>query len=281
MGMGTATRLDVLTCARCGQQRPVGEFERRYVDKGCRVTCGTCRGLRRERQRVREAAAQAAAAEEQERWERWKREWEERERAREERERPYRARAAALGFDEREQGLVCGIHEMIRDRGVSWAETKRRFIALTPPYVRERGSRRYEVARSIRHAIYAAQEGCCAYCGRQIDVQGAPGTVACPCENCRHRRGDTAPSAMFFHCRRGELDHRTPRCRGGGDERANLWYACTECNQRKHTRTAEEFARYPDDPVTQIGVSLAGIAGALELEARGYAFDDAAGVGCA
>jgi 5-methylcytosine-specific restriction endonuclease McrA len=36
-------------------------------------------------------------------------------------------------------------------------------------------------------------------------------------------------------------DHRLPLARGGTDHWWNLHRACTNCNQRKHTMTHEEF----------------------------------------
>ena len=41
-----------------------------------------------------------------------------------------------------------------------------------------------------------------------------------------------------------DLDHKTPISRGGTNDPDNLCWACSRCNRRKHTRTAEEFARW-------------------------------------
>jgi 5-methylcytosine-specific restriction endonuclease McrA len=38
-----------------------------------------------------------------------------------------------------------------------------------------------------------------------------------------------------------ELEHQTPLSRGGKTVRDNLCMACSPCNRRKHTKTAEEF----------------------------------------
>lgn len=38
-----------------------------------------------------------------------------------------------------------------------------------------------------------------------------------------------------------QADHRTPLCRGGGNSIDDILPACARCNQRKGTRTEEEF----------------------------------------
>lgn len=40
-----------------------------------------------------------------------------------------------------------------------------------------------------------------------------------------------------------EVEHRVPRCRGGGDEPANVAWACQPCNRRKHKMTEDEFRK--------------------------------------
>ena len=42
-----------------------------------------------------------------------------------------------------------------------------------------------------------------------------------------------------------EIEHLTPRSRGGSDRVSNLTLACTPCNQKKGNRTAAEFG-YPE-----------------------------------
>ena len=42
-----------------------------------------------------------------------------------------------------------------------------------------------------------------------------------------------------------EVEHIIPRARGGSDRISNLAIACTKCNQKKGTKTAEEFG-YPE-----------------------------------
>lgn len=53
------------------------------------------------------------------------------------------------------------------------------------------------------------------------------------CAYCETLQGDA------FH-----VDHMIPLSRGGSDSWDNLALACAECNQSKHTRTAEEFMRF-------------------------------------
>lgn len=38
-----------------------------------------------------------------------------------------------------------------------------------------------------------------------------------------------------------DIEHKTPRCRGGGDNLENLCLSCKDCNSKKHTRTSEEY----------------------------------------
>lgn len=75
------------------------------------------------------------------------------------------------------------------------------------------------------------QEGRCFYCNVEV------------------HRGRTRDYPAH---QRGEIEHKTPRLRGGTDDRENLVLACCRCNGRKGVMTAEEFFRVR----------------ALELEAR-------------
>lgn len=56
----------------------------------------------------------------------------------------------------------------------------------------------------------AAQGDCCAYCG--VDLSGS-----------------------------GHIEHMTPLSRGGSNSIGNIVWSCSTCNQRKNTKTAEEF----------------------------------------
>ena len=40
------------------------------------------------------------------------------------------------------------------------------------------------------------------------------------------------------------LEHKTPLSRGGTNEYCNLAIACRKCNEKKHTRTYEEYMQY-------------------------------------
>jgi 5-methylcytosine-specific restriction endonuclease McrA len=62
------------------------------------------------------------------------------------------------------------------------------------------------------------QGGCCYYCNDPISTTKAPD-----------------------HPQRATLDHRMPRCAGGGNDRANLVAACRTCNGLKGDMPASIF----------------------------------------
>ncbi len=96
-----------LLCAKCGQTRPVAAFDQRFIGKGTRLTCASCRGVADEGHKWQGAWAQRREAEAQQREaERaraqrnaeWEHAWQVREHARQERETPEdRARYARQG----------------------------------------------------------------------------------------------------------------------------------------------------------------------------------------
>ena len=59
-------------------------------------------------------------------------------------------------------------------------------------------------------------------------------------ETCRHC-GITLPLAFF------QKDHKTPISRGGEDTKENLQLLCMPCNQRKNTKTMEEFVLFEEN----------------------------------
>jgi CRISPR/Cas system Type II protein with McrA/HNH and RuvC-like nuclease domain len=62
-----------------------------------------------------------------------------------------------------------------------------------------------------RVRLYEEQNGLCFYCGRKTEFR-------------------------FF-----TVDHKHPRCRGGGNRPKNTVGACTTCNNAKSAMTVEEF----------------------------------------
>jgi hypothetical protein len=76
--------------------------------------------------------------------------------------------------------------------------------------------------------VYSRSDGFCAYCSKELDFNLL-----------------SKPSGP-------NIDHRIPVSRGGDDRLENLALACRTCNYRKGGRTAEEFARYPDDPISAL-----------------------------
>jgi len=66
----------------------------------------------------------------------------------------------------------------------------------------------------------------------------------------RWRKMILAEDPLCFYCQaRGRIvasttvDHKTPKARGGTDDRDNLCGACFTCNSAKRDRTAAEFLR--------------------------------------
>ena len=100
----------------------------------------------------------------------------------------------------------------------------RRVAAGFPTRQPEQRERRPATTREDRAAvterIWAKSPGACWYCDRCIERR-------------RHGRRHGARS--------WEIEHKTPRSRGGGDELSNLVPACSPCNIAKRTRTAAEY----------------------------------------
>lgn len=114
------------------------------------------------------------------------------------------------------------IRERIRRRliGERW---HRRLLAEAGYVVfasraRERRRRKYRTSRDWHTSddiqrLYDEQRGRCFYCGRELSE-------------------------------RFQLDHKTPKSRGGSDSPENLCCACNRCSRLKHHETAEEFMDY-------------------------------------
>jgi 5-methylcytosine-specific restriction endonuclease McrA len=112
----------------------------------------------------------------------------------------------------------------------SWEEHKQQFYQLQPAYIGR--VRRTSLSQRTKDEVYSRSDGWCAYCSKELDFDllSKPG----------------GPN----------IDHRIPVSRGRDDRLENLALACRTCNYRKGVRTAEEFARYPDDPITALALVL-------------------------
>jgi hypothetical protein len=82
-------------------------------------------------------------------------------------------------------------------------------------------------ARIVQEAFAECSHVCCEYCDREVRLDLPP----------------TAPA-------RATADHRTPRCRGGRNVRANIAIACAGCNHAKGPLTEQEFLSCRHDPKT-------------------------------
>jgi 5-methylcytosine-specific restriction endonuclease McrA len=262
-----------LLCAKCGQTRPVAAFDQRFIGKGTRLTCASCRGVADEGRKWQGAWAQRREAEARQR------EAEralaqrnaEREHARQEAVRDYERRRealAALGFDEQEQDEIMRAADVLREAGRPWADIRRDFLALDPPYIGPDPKRLAIRTAAFRRELYERQAGRCAYCGRALLPLGSSlssrdpelrqpqrhnTSSADPADGGRYRRTygrRLSPDIADLP----ELEHRCPNSRGGAGTAENLSYACRECNQVKGVRTVEEFLAYPHDPITQLGI---------------------------
>lgn len=76
--------------------------------------------------------------------------------------------------------------------------------------------------------LWRAQKGLCALTGRRLD-------------------------------RTAQLDHKTPKARGGGDEIQNLQWLCPEANLAKRDLTDAEFATLCEDVMRWIGERIAAV----------------------
>lgn len=117
--------------------------------------------------------------------------------------------------DNPERGRVYHADPAVRERTNAWA---RQYQKEHPDYARALGANRRaghlgetgRIGEKDIKAIYAEQNGKCAYCG--IDV------------------GDD------YH-----IDHKVALVRKGPNVRANVCIACSGCNFSKRTKTPEEF----------------------------------------
>jgi 5-methylcytosine-specific restriction endonuclease McrA len=86
-------------------------------------------------------------------------------------------------------------------------------------------------------AIWKSQRGRCALTGRRLD-------------------------------RTAQLDHKTPRARGGGDEAANLQWLCEAANLAKRDLTDAEFAAMCGEVMRWIGERIAAVEAVPHAEDR-------------
>lgn len=73
-----------------------------------------------------------------------------------------------------------------------------------------------EWSKTRRRHLWRKGKRKCHYCGTKLTLRvGPPGTLT--------------------------ADHKNPRSKGGGNKRKNLLPACYSCNQKKRSKTYEEF----------------------------------------
>lgn len=140
---------------------------------------------------------------------------------------------------------------LLRRSGREWGDIRAAFLALDPPYTGRDSSRRWTPTQTQRRELYERQAGRCAYCDCELLPIDAKATPAL-------RRRVNVP----------EVDHKRPVSRGGQNDAGNLCYACRRCNQAKDTRTAAEFADFPNDAVTRMGLDPVWAAWMIDTEDR-------------
>jgi len=189
------------------------------------------------------------------------------------------ADCATKVFDEDDQRHIAGVHywlRHIRNHGDgSWAELKSAFLNLNPPYLGVIS--RPSLAPVVRAAVYEHYQGICAYCGvhvlplgyyrlrgKRVHYTELPD--AATYDGPKSDDGYVIVDKDKLPC----IDHKIPVSRGGDDTRENLTLACHKCNARKGYRTAEEFAAFPNDALSQLHRHERLIFDALLLEQRGY-----------
>lgn len=186
----------------------------------------------------------------------------------------------AAGFISYEDGQyrVIEIELTLRECGQSWADIKRAFFALDPPYRgggfyggdvrRQRGVAR--VSQGMRECIYAEQNGCCYLCGGKLlplSVWRVGPDDKRPYDQLPWILRDSRTSPL------PELDHKIPVTRGGTSEPDNLAYACKRCNDRKMIMTEDEYRTYPHNAISQLALGVGTIEYMLGLEGEGrYTF---------
>jgi hypothetical protein len=144
-----------------------------------------------------------------------------------------------------------------------------RYRELTPPFLTDYHRTKPSSSSPLRRDLYEAQGARCAYCLSALAPLGTlPGIITAedatrivyvaqprfiPGGIVKRDIAEDAPDQWGVRhlWDAPQLDHRIPVSRGGPGVRENLCYACTWCNQCKKQRTAEEFALYPDDPVSR------------------------------
>jgi 5-methylcytosine-specific restriction endonuclease McrA len=267
-------------CSRCGEDKPLSEFDRRFVFKDSKVSCQGCRDKRdREwHERLKKRLADPVYQEELlRRREAWRQSWAaELERQRQEMIQAAEARTqlvyawirqhAKHDLDDDDcRGLLHCHHDLHRS-GHTWTDVRASFQALDPPYAAA-GRRTWRATKETQARIYREQQGTCYYCARKLAPLGSHSTSH------GSRDGDDERDREFthvFHPHYPELDHLVPVSRGGSNERENLAFACRGCNQRKSIRTASEFAAMPNDPISRLPMGAGLIDVGTWYEEQGY-----------
>lgn len=88
------------------------------------------------------------------------------------------------------------------------------------------------VKTPLRREMWDKQGGLCWYCGCKLS-----------CDHLRvlDENDKLVDPEGHAPC---EIEHQTPRTRGGGDARENLVLSCRACNKAKSTRTVDEYRQY-------------------------------------
>lgn len=291
-----------IVCAKCGESKPLEEYDARFIGKPVKKVCIACRTLPRPEPKW--LVAERAAQERHAAFENIRQEYEDKYPRQNRRFRlctsieqleetarvidlgiakleAWIQHCRSLGFDDSDLQRVIDVHFALHvgGRSRSWADTKSAFCELDPPYIGRLERRNRRLSTQERATLYERQEGRCAYCACELlplnyrelpqrtahyeDIPGFLGSI--PYDG----------MVMLDRGRIPQIEHRLPVTRGGKDDMDNLCYACRKCNQRKDVRTVEEFAAMPEDAITRLDLPPQTIMNGLLCEQRGYErFDD-------
>jgi hypothetical protein len=294
----------VIICSACSQEKPYTEYDKRFLGKSVRKVCADCRASEAisPELEARRAVRAQRERERQERIERARQEYQERYPRRTSRfvscqsiadmQRvateidedqtfidEWREYCRSLGLSSHDMRNIAFMHDILRHSYQPWSDMKRGFLALDPPYLGTLNRNYHRLTAAQERAMYAEQDGKCAYC----DCELLPlsyrkiRTRAVRWDELPDFTGEMPPDGMVMvdGDRIPQVEHRTPISRGGGDELANLCFACRACNYAKGVRTEKEYKEMPDDVISHQGGNTAQVLKALTYEKRGYLrFDD-------
>jgi hypothetical protein len=119
--------------------------------------------------------------------------------------------------NKRRREIYASDPERFRKTSLDWARRNPHKVIERKSLRRSRKIAAFVSPVTYQHflLLMEAQNGCCRYCGIELD-------------NKKH------------------LDHRIPLARGGAHEPSNVCWSCPKCNQSKGARTEKEYIAFRD-----------------------------------